>query len=502
MEHDLSDNFFVTLFVPSINKRSMKKNNLSPCFRLILAITLLIPMVIHAQDSQLMKKLGGSWSGALSVQGTQLHLVMNISFNQADSMIVTFDSPDQGARDLPTSKVRLKDDSLFVSSKAIGGKFNGKINAEVSSIAGSWKQSGMSFPLILERLEKRVTVNRPQEPKPPFPYRSTEVTFPNVAGGFDLAGTLTIPEKEGRYPAAILITGSGPQNRDEELLGHKPFLVLADYLTRLGFAVLRYDDRGVAKSKGDFKSATSFDFATDAEAAFNFLKLRPEIDPTKIGFIGHSEGGLIAPIVASRSNEVAFVVLMAGPGITGEQILLLQSALISKAEGADEKSIKSSEKLSRDMYSVLKRNSDNDKAGQKLRMLIADFDKKNAKDTSYHPMTETEISAQVASITSPWFRCFLTINPEDYLSKVKCPLLAINGSLDLQVPPKENLQAIEKALIFGGNSNYMIEELPGLNHLFQTATTGSPTEYARIEETISPSALELIGKWLQKNVVK
>jgi hypothetical protein len=480
----------------------MKNTNLTFCGRLILAMTLMITTAIQAQDELPAKRLAGSWAGALKVQGTQLRLVMNVSFNAADSMIVTFDSPDQGARDLPTSKVKLVNDSLFVSSKAIGGKFNGKINAEVSSIAGSWKQSGMTFPLTLDRQETRVTLNRPQEPKPPFPYRSTEVTFPNIAGGFQLAGTLTLPEKEGRYPAAILVSGSGPQNRDEALLGHKPFMVMADYLTRQGFAVLRYDDRGVGRSGGDFKTATTLDFAADAEAAFDFLKGQAEIDPTKIGIIGHSEGGIVAPVVASERNELAFIVLMAGPGLSGEQILMLQSSLIARAEGADEQSIKANAKLSKDMYAVLKKNGDNAKAEHKLRLSIADFDKKNAKDTSYHPMSEAEINAQVASLTSSWFRCFLTLNPENYLSKVKCPLLAINGSLDLQVPPKENLEAIEKALIFGGNSTYMIEELEGLNHLFQTATTGSPTEYAKIEETISPAALELMGKWLQKNVLK
>ena len=469
---------------------------------LIFAIALLIPLISQSQDEgHLMKKLAGSWSGSLKVQGMQLHLVMNVSFNASDSVIVTFDSPDQGARDLPSSKAEQVDDSIFVSSKAIGGKFSGKVNPEVSSIAGIWKQSGMSFPLTLERQEKRITLNRPQEPKSPFPYRTKEVTFPNAIGGFELAGTLTIPEKDGRYPVAILITGSGPQNRDEELLGHKPFLVLADYLTRQGFAVLRYDDRGVAKSKGEFKMATTIDFATDAEAALDFVKKQPEIDSTRVGFIGHSEGGLIAPIVASSRKDVAFIVLMAGPGLTGEKILLLQSALISKTEGEDEKSIKTNDKLSSDMYSVLKKNSDNAKAGQKLRTLIADFDKKNAKDTSYHRLSESEINAQVESLTSPWFRCFIILNPEDYLSKVTCPILAINGSLDLQVPPKENLQAIEKALIFGGNSTYVIEELPGLNHLFQTATTGSPSEYSKIEETISPVALEVIEKWLEKNIM-
>ena len=351
------------------------------------------------------------------------------------------------------------------------------------------------------KADSMITLNRPQEPKPPYPYRSEEVTFTKIGGGFDLAGTLTIPEKEGRYPVAILITGSGPQDRDEALSGHKPFLVLADYLTRQGIAVLRYDDRGVAKSGGIFKTATSFDFATDAESAIDFLKKRTDIDSLKIGLIGHSEGGIIAPIVASHRGDVAFIILMAGPGLTGEQILLLQSELISKAEKMDEKSIKANEKLSRDLYTVLKKNNDDAKAEQKLRALFAEIDKKNTRDTSYHKLTDAEISIQIKTVTSPWFRCFLTLNPEDYLSQVKCPLLAINGSLDLQVPPKENLQAIEKALIFGGNPRYTIEELPGLNHLFQHATTGSPAEYAKIEETISPSALVLIGNWIINNFV-
>jgi fermentation-respiration switch protein FrsA (DUF1100 family) len=480
----------------------MKYSNLISGLVILITLAILIPMTSVAQEVQLAKRITGTWSGALKIQNTQLRLVMNISLNEHDSIMVTFDSPDQGALDLPTSKVILSADSILVTSKAIGAKFKGRFNAAFDTIRGAWIQGGASFPLLLDRKSKQVTVNRPQEPKPPFPYRSEEITFPNKDGGFDLAGTLTMPEQQGHYPAAILITGSGPQNRDEELLGHKPFLVLADWLTRQGFAVLRYDDRGVGRSKGDFKTATTLDFAEDASSAFDFMKSLKEIDTAKIGFIGHSEGGLVAPIVAASRKDVAFLVLMAGPGLTGEKILLLQSALISKAEGIDDKSILLSEKFNRDIYSILKKNSDNEKAGQKIKALLADFDKKNATDTSYHKLSEVQVKAQVEALTTPWFRCFLTLNPEDYLTKVTCPLLAMNGSLDLQVPSKENLEAIEKALIFGGNSAYQIEEMPGLNHLFQTAVTGSPTEYATIEETISPAALELIGKWLEKNVAK
>lgn len=476
----------------------MKKNQLTFSLVLVTSILLLLPVTSLAQFNQ--KDLRGSWVGSLKVQGTELRLVMNISFNAADSMIVTFDSPDQGAKEIPTSKVIIREDSILVSSKKIGGKFAGKFNTDYTKIPGSWKQGGISFPLILAKQESPVTLNRPQEPIPPYPYRSEEVMFKNQEGAIELAGTLTTPEKEGRYPGAILVTGSGPQNRDEAIGGHKPFLVLADYLTRQGIAVLRYDDRGIGRSGGSFSTATTIDFASDAQAAFDFLKLRPEIDSTRMGFIGHSEGGTVASIVASRRADVAFIILMAGPGLNGEQILLLQSALISKAGGLDDKTIKANEKLSREIYSVLKKIRDNEKAGQKIKTLFTSMDKKHASDPGYHKMTGEQINAQIETVTSPWFRCFLTLDPQEYLSMVKCPLLAMNGNLDLQVPPRENLQAIEKSLIFGGNPNYLMEELPGLNHLFQTATTGSPAEYARIEETISPAALELIGKWIQKNI--
>ena len=473
----------------------MKTKPINPVYMPFIIIFLLMSVAGISQTTTTLKQLTGYWSGSLKVQGMDLRLVMNIFAGENDSMMVTFDSPDQGVLDLPTSSVSIDGKEIEVSSSAIGASYAGTLNKATDSINGKWKQGGSSFPLILTRQLKKKELNRPQEPKPPFPYRIEEVTFTNIKEGFDLAGTLTMPEKTGTYPAVILITGSGPQNRDEELLGHKPFLLLADFLTRKGFAVLRYDDRGVGKSKGSMKNATTLDFAVDAEAAFDFLKGHKEIDTARIGFLGHSEGGMIAPVLASEMPEVSFIVLMAGPGQTGEQILMEQSVLIAKAEGADDNTIKAAQKLNKDIYTVLKKISDNTLAGEKISKLLSDFSKKNKQDTSY-AHTEEAIAAQVKTLTSPWFRCFLTFNPETYLSKVKCPVLAIGGSLDLQVPAKENLQAIEKSLIFGGNSNYQTEELDGLNHLFQTATTGSPAEYGKIEETIAPAALELIGNWL------
>ena len=463
-----------------------------------LSMMLLLPVIAFTQNGDIAKKLAGTWTGPLKVQGIELRLVLNIRINEADSLIVTMDSPDQGAKDIQTSKVIIRNDSLLVSVKKIGGRFSGKIDAEYTFLDGKWSQGGMAFPLKLERQEKPMASNRQQEPKQPLPYRVVEVKFTNSAAGIELAGTLTIPEKEGKYPAVILVSGSGPQNRDEELMGHKPFYILSDYLTRMGVAVLRFDDRGVAHSGGSFKTATTLDFATDAAAALDFLKKYPEIDSAGIGILGHSEGGLIAPIVASTHPEVAFVILLAGPGVTGEKILMTQSKSLALTEGNGGASIEKAQKLNKDIYTVLKKNSENDRAATKIRALFAAYDRQNAGDTSYHKMSEAEISGQIDMVTSPWFRCFLTLDPEVYLRKVKCPLLAINGSLDLQVDSKINLEAIEKALIFGGNSKYSVQELPGLNHLFQTAKTGSPYEYGKIEETMSPVALEAIGSWVKE----
>jgi len=476
------------------------KKKLQTAFALIFGFIICFGISGFAQDHALLTRVAGSWSGALKVQGIELTLVFNISLNDHDSITVTIDSPDQGAKGLSTSSVVITKDSLIVKSKALKGSFRGAFNADLSLATGTWKQSGMTFPLEMKHLEKKFSRSRPQEPQPPFPYKESEVIFKNHDAGNSLAGTLTMPGDNGNWPAAILITGSGPQNRDEELLGHKPFLVLSDYLARHGIAVLRYDDRGIGKSNGDFKSATTADFATDVSAAIDFLKTQKGIDTMHIGLIGHSEGGMIAPMVASKRKDVGFIVLMAGPGITGEQILVLQSALLAKADSASEKDIARVKKLNGEVYAILKKYPDNDVAAEKIRKVIHDYNSKLPAGKNEDRLSDKDIDVQIESVTSPWFRYFLTCNPADYLTKVKCPLLALNGSLDMQVPPKENLQAIEKAMIFGGNSHYAVEEIPGVNHLFQTAKTGAPSEYSRIEETIAPAVLEKIANWILQAV--
>src|ERR1035437_654047 len=410
-----------------------------------------------SQNQELMGKIKGSWSGPMKVGAAELTLVINITMDEKDNFVVTIDSPDQGVTGLATSKVNVTQDSLLVKSKVLKASYEGAFAESFTILKGQWKQSGMTFPLDLHHSFEKYSVKRPQEHKPPYPYSEEEVTVKNKDADVELAGTLTMPEKGGPFPAVILITGSGAQNRNEELMGHKPFLVLADYLTRKGIAVLRCDDRGFGKSTGNFSTATILDFATDVSAAIEFLKTQKEIDTTKIGLAGHSEGGLVAPIVASERKDVAFLVLLAGPGLTGERILLMQSAIINKKAGLTEKELASDNLLRTKIYAAIKKNSDNKKAGVKVKALFRSAKKKNPGGNGLCQLDNYQIDLFIQQSTTPWFRTFLVLDPIDYLSKVHCPLLALNGSLDIQVPSKENLEAIEKALIFGGNSSYTIE---------------------------------------------
>jgi uncharacterized protein len=464
---------------------------------IIIAFLLLILVSWSGFSQQTSKdKILGSWVGTLDVKTSQLTLVINLVLDINDTLLATIDSPDQSARDLPTSLVIYRHDSLIVESKSLGISYQGRFNPDLTELTGKWNQNGYSLPLVLKHSERKYVQSRPQEPKPPFAYSVKEVKIENKEAGVMLSGTMTSPRVEGNYPAVILITGSGPQNRDEELFGHKPFLVLADFLTRQGIIVLRYDDRGIGKSTGDFTTATTYDFATDASAAVDFLKRQHSVDTTMVGLIGHSEGGMIAPMVASGRNDIAFIVMMAGPGIPGEKILMEQTEVISRANGVSEEDIAASAKLNRQVYEVLKKTPDDAVASEKIRNLLTDYTRKMSEQKGTPKTPDQQLTFQVKTLVSPWYRYFVSFNPLDYLSKVKCPLLAINGSLDMQVGAKENLEAIEKAMIFGGNSKYTVKEIEGVNHLFQTATTGSPNEYSKISETISPLVLEQISTWI------
>jgi pimeloyl-ACP methyl ester carboxylesterase len=429
--------------------------------------------------------IDGVWMGWLDTGAVKLRVVFHI-VNTADGLIATIDSPDQGMRAMPASSVTRDGVSLKVEVNAIGGVFEGRIAADRLSIEGTWTQRGGKLALLLRPVKdlSEGPRKRPQNPAKPYPYREEEVFFENQVQNVTLAATLTLPQGRPPFPAVLLITGSGPQDRDESLLGHKPFLILSDYLTRKGIAVLRADDRGVGKSTGNFATATTADFATDTEAGVAYLKTRAEIDHHKIGLIGHSEGGVIAPMVAARNASVAFIVMMAGTGVPGDQILPAQSEAIAVAGGKNPEKAAQDAARQRELIALVESEKDRAVLEKELKEKMAVW------------MPEAQLGAQINQITSPWFRYFLTYDPAIALRQVTCPALAINGERDTQVLPKQNLPPIRKALEEAGNRHFEVDELPGLNHLFQTAKTGAPGEYTEIEETISPIALEKIASWI------
>jgi len=448
------------------------------------------------------KGIEGVWMGTLKVSLAELRVVFKINREEDGSLVAKMDSPDQGAENIPVDKVTFENGNLHLESKVIQGSYDGKMTAD-DSIDGTWQQGGLSFPLVIKRIDEAPKLHRPQEPKKPYPYIEEEISYENEKAGIKLAGTLTLPRSGQPFPAVILITGSGPQDRNETVLGHRPFLVLADYLTRQGIAVLRVDDRGVGGSTGNLFESTSEDFAEDVLAGVQYLKSREQINPKQIGLIGHSEGGIVAPIAASRSSDIAFIVLMAGTGVTGQKILYLQSDLLLKAAGASDEVLALQQASLEQIFKILKDEEDSTIAKKKIREALTDtLGKLSKEEKDSLGVSEAAIEIQLQMLFSRWFDFFLMYDPKPTLMKVKCPVLAINGELDLQVPPKENLAAIEEALKAGGNTNYTIRELPKHNHLFQRAQTGAMSEYAKIEETISPIALEAIAKWILTHLSK
>ncbi|MEO0331790.1 MAG: alpha/beta fold hydrolase, partial [Bacteroidota bacterium] len=400
------------------------------------------PLIVHAQS------VTGSWQGILDVQGTSLRVVFHIE--EADGKLITkMDSPDQGASNIATSETTFSDNQLIIKATQLGMTYEGLLEND-STIVGTFTQGGMALPLTLKRGgSKEEAVVRPQDPTE-FPYQQEEVYFTN-AEGHKLAGTLTIPKEKSFSKVTVLISGSGPQNRNEELapMNHRPFLVLSDYLTRNGIAVLRYDDRGVAESEGDFAQATSEDFAEDAQAAVAFLQRHPTTLGKSVGLIGHSEGGMVAPMVASKSKAVEFVVLLAGPGIPIVELLKLQLERTQQAEGVSPEVYEASLQTVNTMYDYLLANLESTKDSLRIGLTklmeeqweyMSDESKQKIKDR------QSFINQQIAPIISGWFLYFIQYDPAEYLRQLRCPVLALNGELDVQVTADENLAGIEAAL--------------------------------------------------------
>lgn len=442
----------------------------------------------------------GRWVGKLQVPGGQLTLVLRIQESESGKLSAFLDSPDQGAYDIPCDSVVYSAPHLKVIMGAIGGQYEATL--EDNSLRGQFIQDGASSPLVLtpSAEEDRSTLH-PQEPKKPYPYLAEEVRFVNPTDGDTLAGTLTLPTSPGPHRAIVMITGSGPQSRDEPVINHRPFLVWADALTRLGIAVLRYDDRGVGASTGNFNEARTADLARDVEAAVDYLRSRKEIDNQRIGLIGHSEGGMIAPIVAvSRPKDVSFIVLLAAPGLRGDSILVMQNEIISRRSHTPDSICEATTQLNRSLFALLVPPTTDEEA---LRQSLAEvlrgafFDGPLAPPMP-HEQVELAINQEMEMLTAPWMRDFLRYDPAPMLSRVQCPVLAVQGSEDVQVPAAANLPIVEKALTLHGNKEVTVKEFPGLNHMLQHCQTCLPDEYGEIRETVSPEVLQFVGEWIMK----
>jgi hypothetical protein len=444
-----------------------------------------LALVACGDGNQADVDVSGTWLGAIPAGGVSLRVVFNLSKNADGSFAGTMDSPDQGAFGIPVSQITVHGRHVDLAAASIGASFSGDLSADGSTLSGTATQAGESTPLKLLKQPGPLDYRRPQDPVAPYPYNSLDVTFANGDAGITLAGTVTWPQGAGPFTTVVLIAGSGPNNRNEELMNHRPFLVLSDALTRAGIATLRYDKRGVGLSSGDYAAATSPDFAADARAAVAYLRGQTSFVASTIGMIGHSEGGLLGPMAADANPDVAFLVLLAGPGVPGDQTLISQAHAIGAAEGTPPVQLAQADALNQRIYACFRATSDPQELESQLRVVLASSG-----------ATAAQQASALAELTTPWMRFFVTYDPAPVLTRTRIPVLALNGSLDLQVLPDLNLPPIQQALQAAGNQHATVQKLDGLNHLFQHATTGSPMEYGTIDETMAPEVLSQIAAWI------
>ena len=447
------------------------------------------PTEVAAQE----RSLEGAhlWQGSVALPtGEPLEFFVEVSLQKKEGKEIqrgTIDIPQQAVRALELSEVELTDGKVTFELADFNATWEAQLDGENVSKC-TFEQNGATYecqmtPIDVETFKKLTALKRPQNPLGPFPYTTEEVGLKSPVDKAEIVGTLTLPEGTGPYPGVVLISGSGSQDRDGTMFGHKPLLVMSDHLARNGIASLRIDDRGVGGSaSASPEGLTTKDLAMDFAAGVAALKAIPEIDKGKRGIIGHSEGALMAAIVAAEfPKEVSYVVLLAGPAVSGEEILLQQVKVLNEAGGAPAESTEEKVQLEKQIIQAAKKS-----------------DKKAIEEllTKASPDAPPElIEAKVAEATSPWFRHFVSYDPTKALSRVKVPVLALYGSLDLQVDPEMNTPVLEKAL--KKNNEVTVTVVPGLNHLFQTAEKGLPQEYATIEETFSPQVLTLVSDWIK-----
>jgi pimeloyl-ACP methyl ester carboxylesterase len=461
----------------------------------IIAFVIVVTISIVSAFSQ---DISGDWSGKTKRGDKELTFVFQIK-KEKNTYSSTMAVPTFRIDGIKPTATTFKDGTLIIDGSNVGMNYKGIYNKELQIFEGTYKEGAIVLSLNLKKgAAKLADSRRPQEPVKPYPYYEEEVVFKNVAANISLSGTLTLPSKKGKFPVAILISGSGPQDRDESFMGHKPFLVLSDYLTRQGIGVLRFDDRGHGKSTGDFGLATTADFAKDVLSAVTYLKSRKDIDLKHIGLVGHSEGGIIAPLVANQTKDVSFIVLLASTGVSGTELSVMQSKTLRGFPVKDEVEY---EKNTRKAIAIVTSNKSDEEIKKEIGAHYNGFLRPILTNLS---VPEKNINAfignQVKASTKPWNRYFLSYNPADEFEKLQIPVLSLNGSKDTQVDAKINQTGIKNALEKGKNKDYKIVELENLNHFFQECDTGKMNEYRKIEQTFSPVALKEIANWVLKRV--
>lgn len=440
--------------------------------------------------------LSGDWSGAISIAGMDLEIITHFK-SDGGALSGTIDIPEQSAYGLPLSNFVYNAPAFSFDLEIPNqtAKFKGSVSGD--SIAGSFSQAGLTGKFFLARGLKKEVVEEKI-------FKEEEVTFKN--GDITFAGTLSIPPKKGRHPAVVMITGSGPQNRDEIVAGFKIFKVMADFLTTNGIAVLRYDDRGVGKSTGKpVNESTSEDFATDVMAAMDFLKRRDDINAEQIGLIGHSEGGLVAPMVAAKRDDVAFIVCVAGTGVNGMEIILEQTRLIMLANGEDSAKVEKDVADGRVVMGMIVNGAGDDEVkGVIRRMKVEEYEKMDSAGKSViedkDKWVEEDVKNIFAAFSSTWMKFFLKFEPVTVLEKTRCPALMLFGGLDLQVPVKQNEGPMREALTRAGNKDFEVKTFEKANHLFQEAGNGSPNEYMTLKKEFVGGFLDYVLGWIGKRV--
>lgn len=430
----------------------------------------------------------GSWKGEVEVSGQNLLLVFNLKQDGDHNWSGTFESPMQTSQKFPIHIVKVNKDSITMDVKGIGLYYTGYLDRDKDVMKGMMKQGSFESAMILVRSElEQSGLSRKQDVAPPYDYMEQEVSFQNVKGNAMLAGTLTYPKGGGPFPTVVLVNGSGQQNRDSEMFGHRPFKILADHLSKNGFAVLRYDDRGIGGSKGEVRLATTIDFASDANAAINFLAQQPMVNTHKIGIIGHSEGALIADMVAAENNQVSYIALLCGPVLKGDSLLILQSNALGRAGGLPPHALEVNKANNRRLYDILLK----DEPSNTLSMLL---EQELIRQNNGNSLTN-DMKVKLSPMLIPWFRTFLRIDPGYYLKQVKVPIFASFGGKDVQVPANENIYALQRLHL--QTTDVTIKDYPNLNHLFQNTQTGKIEEYFENPESFNEQLMGDLTKWLK-----